>query len=113
MSTSNLHINPIAPDPSASGRYGSPEERAHRDHPANEEAPATANDRLEISEDARETFLSHASGPDLDFARKALGKTPPLPNARIAQIRDRIQTGYYTVPGVLINISIRMMPVLR
>lgn len=113
MSTSNLHINPIAPDPSASGRYGASEERAHRDHSSHEEAPLPSGDRLEISDDARETFLSHVSGPDLNFARKALEKAPPLPDTRIAQIIDRIETGYYAVPGVLMNISIRMMPVLR
>lgn len=113
MSTSDLHINPIAPDPAASGRYGASEERAHRDHPSREAEPAPAGDRLEISADARETFLSHVSGPDLDFARKALSKTPPLPNARIDQIIERLDSGYYATLGVLLNISIRMTPVLR
>lgn len=113
MAVSNIHINPIAPDSNASGRYGSSEERAHRDHHGQPEPQKPPSDRLEISNSARETYRHNSFGPDMDFARKALEKAPPLPETRIAQIIQRIETGYYRIPSVIWNVVTTIIPSLR
>lgn len=113
MPVSNIHINPVAPDQNTSGRYGSPEERAQRDAHAHEEPQEAPSDRLEISTGARESYRLNAFGPDMDFARKALDKSPSLPENRLSQIIYRIESGYYQLPGVFWSVVTHMIPTLR
>ncbi len=110
---SNVYISPINPDPNTTGRYGSHEERAHRERPAPDGSPDDKSDRLEISRDARETYEMRSSGPDMDFARKALDKSPEMPEGRIAQILQRIEHGYYDLPRVLRSIVKALLSGLR
>ncbi len=113
MAVSKIHIAPVAPDQNTSGRYGSSDERAQQEPHAHEESQQAPSDRLEISTGARETYRLSSFGPDLDFARKALDKAPPLPESRLAQIIHRIETGYYRIPSVLWNVVTRIIPSLR
>lgn len=113
MAVNNVHISPVTPDQLASGRYGSPEERARRERHARQETQDEDSDRLEISSSARETYRLNRFGPDLDFARKALDKTAPIPDSRLTQIMDRIESGYYRLPSVFWKVITRVIPSLR
>lgn len=113
MAVSNVHISPVTPDQNASGRYGSPEERARKEQPAPKESHEAETDRLEISTRGRETYRLSRFGPDMDFARKALDKAPPIPESRIAQILHQIESGYYRLPSVFWNVVTRVIPALR
>jgi hypothetical protein len=113
MAVSNVHITPVSPDPNATGRYGPSDERAHRENEAHPEPPDEKSDRLEISSDARESYLMSASGPDMDFARKVLNKSPDLPEKRLTSILQRIESGYYRLPLVIRKIVTHLIPGLR
>lgn len=113
MAVSNLHISPISPDQNASGRYGSPDERARKEHHERKGSKEADSDRLEISIGARETYRLSRFGPDMDFARKALDKAPPLEESRLAQIIQRIESGYYQLPSVFWTVVARVIPALR
>jgi hypothetical protein len=113
MAVSNVHITPISPDPNATARYGPSDERAHQEDEAHPEPPDEKSDRLEISSDARESYLMSASGPDMDFARKALHNSPGQPENRLTSILQRIESGYYHLPSVIRKIVTRLMPGLR
>jgi hypothetical protein len=59
-------------------------------------APDAAKDRVEISEAGRKALAgSTHSASEIDFARKALAETPSLSDERVAQIRARLQEGFY------------------
>ncbi len=110
---SNLHISPVNPDTNPSGRYGSSGGRARKEQQSREESHDVESDRLEISAGARETYRLSRFGPDMDFARKALDKTPPLPESRLAQIIQQIESGYYRLPSVFWSVVTRVIPALR
>ncbi|HEX7072011.1 MAG TPA: hypothetical protein VF190_14455 [Rhodothermales bacterium] len=60
------------------------------------QAPESAKDRVEISEAGRKALAGSArSASEIEFARKALAEVPPLSDERIAQIRARLQEGFY------------------
>lgn len=113
MAVSNVHINPVAPDQSASGQYGGSQEQAGRDTHTRQEWAEDRADRLEISRKARERNVKNAADPDMDFARKALQAIEPLPESRIEQILHRIEAGYYRIPEVLGQVVTRVVTALR
>lgn len=113
MAVSKVHITPITPDPNSRERYGSSGDRTHREDEAELESQEEKSDRLEISKGARETYAMHATGPDMDFARKALDRTPDLQENRAGQIMQHIESGYYRLPAVIRKIVARMIPGLR
>lgn len=110
---SNVQINPISPDPNARDRYGPSDERAHREQNAGHEAANEKTDRLEISKDARESFLVRSTGPEMEFARKALDKSIGLTENRISQTLERLESGYYRLPMVIRKIVAHLVPGLR
>ena len=58
--------------------------------------PEAAQDRVEISEAGRKALAGGANAAgELDVARKALSEAAPLSEERIAQIRTRLESGYY------------------
>lgn len=58
--------------------------------------PEAAQDRVEISEAGRKALAGGANATgELDVARKALSEAAPLSEERIAQIRTRLESGYY------------------
>ena len=107
---SNVRINPISPDPNAKERYGPSDERDHREHDAHGDAVDEKTDRIEISKDARESFLVRSSGPDMDFARRVLDSATGLPDERISQLQNRLESGYYLLPVVTRKIVTHLIP---
>lgn len=69
-----------------------------------EEARAKS-DRVEISDRARS---ADGSSEEVAFARKALENIPELSEARTAQLKDHIQSGYYNRSDVLQRIAERL-----
>lgn len=65
-------------------------------------APAPA-DRVEISAEARaRASVDHpAESAELQRARKALLDIPPLDPQRVADVLDRVESGYYDRPEVV------------
>ncbi len=79
-------------------------------------APAQepARDRVEISEAGRKAQAGDAKGTaELEFARKALAETKPLSEERIAQIRSRLQDGYYLQKDVTEKVAEKVGKELR
>lgn len=108
MDVERVHINPVAPDPSASGRYASAEERSSSEGEERREEEKRQDDRLEISETGRRTFQAHVVPPDIDFARKALDRLPGCDPERLSQLAARIESGYYASPVVVDQLVARM-----
>lgn len=109
MDVERVHINPVAPDPNASGRYGSLGERSSSGEREHTKEDKPADDRLEISEAARRIFQANVVPPDIDFARKALRRLPDCDGERAAQISDRIESGYYASAGMVDQLAARMI----
>ena len=60
------------------------------------QSPEAARDRVEISEAGRKAQAGSVhSAAELDFAKKALAEAQPLSEERAAQIKARLQEGYY------------------
>ena len=60
------------------------------------QAPEPAGDRVEISEAGRRASAVGAhSASEVEFARKALAEVKPLSDERAAEIRARLQEGFY------------------
>ena len=114
MALDSVHINPVAPDSTAQERYGSPNDRAPRDHNRREDAEhRPRRDRLEISDDARTSFLINGAPPDVEFARRAMERIPSLSRDRLAEILSRIESGYYHLPAVIWHVASRLVHGLR
>lgn len=64
-----------------------------------------AGDRVEISDKARSALAEARQSEELSFARKALDNVPSLSEERIAELKDRIQSGHYQQPDVLGEIA--------
>lgn len=62
-------------------------------------------DRVELSANARSAARS---SDEITFARNALHNVPELSEARTAQIKDRIQSGYYNSGDVIQSIAERL-----
>jgi hypothetical protein len=114
MALETVHINPIAPDPTAHERYGSPHEHAPKEQDRQPDAEYhPRQDRLEISDDARSSFLVNGAPPDVEFARRAMDSIPPMSRDRLSQILSRIESGYYFLPVVIWHIADRLVHGLR
>lgn len=69
-------------------------------------AHVSAQDRVEISEAGRKAQAGDIKGTaELDFARKALLESKSLSDERVAQIRSRLQEGYYQQKAVTEGIA--------
>ncbi|RMH55106.1 MAG: hypothetical protein D6685_14215 [Bacteroidetes bacterium] len=66
---------------------------------------ASAQDRVEISAEARAAATENAQARELGFARKALLGIPPLSMDRAADILQRIQEGFYSQPEVIKQVA--------
>ena len=110
MDLDTVHINPVTPDPSASGRYASSDERSPSDREDRPDPEKQADDRLEISDRGRRTYLAHVAPPDMDFARKALDRLPATDGERAMQLAARIESGYYVSRAVIEQVVARMVP---
>ena len=111
MDLDRVHITPVSPDAHASERYTSPEDQTPSKQEERREPEKQKNDRLEISDRGRQTYKAHAVLQEIDFARKALDRMPLNGDAeRASQLAARIESGYYTTPGVLEQIAARMVP---
>ena len=80
-------------------------EPAAPSRPTTEEGSETQADRVEISNDARN---ASSRSEEVAFARNALHNVPEMSAERTAQIKDRIQSGYYSSPDVLKSVAERM-----
>lgn len=110
MDLDRVHIKPVAPDPSASGRYASPDERTPSEDDQRPDAEKQAKDSLEISDRGRLFHRAHAAPPDMDFARKALDRLPASDAERAIQLAARIEAGYYATHVVVEQVAARMVP---
>lgn len=108
MSSGNLHITPISPDPAASGRYGSSSDRAYRESGGEPRDEDTREDRLELSDAARRWHRERGGRTDMEIARQALEMLPDLPKRRRKQLEARIEAGYYVKPLVTRRIAARL-----
>ncbi len=74
---------------------------------ADDSSPETreAGDRVEISDDARSALKDARKSEDLTFARKALNGVPQMTEDRIAELTDRIKSGYYQQADVIDQIA--------
>lgn len=110
MAFDTVNINPVAPDSTAQERYGSNQERAPKDRDRLPDAEIhPRRDRLEISDDARASFLINGAPPDVEFARRAMEHIPSLSRDRLSQILSRIESGYYHLPMVIRHITSRLV----
>lgn len=73
--------------------------------PAGEQKAETRSDRVEISDGARKASRSSV---EVTFARNALHSLPDLSEERTAQLKDRIQSGYYNDSTVLHAVAERL-----
>ena len=71
-----------------------------------------AKDSVEISEAGR-AAASDAQTRELGFAKKALESVPTLSADRAAEIRGRIESGFYTKPEVVSAVAGRITDELR
>lgn len=114
MPLETAHIAAINTDPNAPGRYGAHRGRAHSTGRQDELEQADRllpEDRLELSKAARDLVRRNRVSPDIDFARKALDRLPPIQSSRRRQqIRERMESGFYSAPGVLGRIARRLVP---
>ncbi len=109
MDLDSVHIKPVAPDPGASERYASSDERSPSEREDGPDPQKRTDDRLEISDWARRTYLAHVAPPDMDFARKALDRLPAPDGDRATELAARIDSGYYASSMVMEQIVTRMM----
>ena len=67
-------------------------------------------DSLAISEAGRKALeASRKQAMELDMAREALQQVDTLDEARLAEIKERLENGFYTQPDMLENIASRVM----
>lgn len=74
-------------------------------HRAGEQRAESGSDRVEISEGARNASRSPV---EITFARNALQNVPDLSEAKTAQLKERIQSGYYNDADVLHAVAERL-----
>lgn len=66
-----------------------------------------AGDRVEISDRARTALQDARKAEDLNFARKALDNVPSMSEERVAELMNRIKTGYYQRQDVIDQVAKR------
>lgn len=66
-----------------------------------------AGDRVEISDKARAALKDARKSEELTFARKALDNVPSMSDERIAELTNRIKSGYYQQPDILDQVARR------
>jgi anti-sigma28 factor (negative regulator of flagellin synthesis) len=74
-------------------------------HRGGEQKAESGSDRVEISDGARNASRSPV---EVTFARNALQNVPDLSEAKTAQLKERIQSGYYNDSNVLHAIAERL-----
>ncbi len=72
--------------------------------------PEIGQDSVELSRTVRPPEI--AASPELQFARKALNSLPDVEGDRLEQIRERMQSGYYTQGDVLDQMADRLTEAL-
>lgn len=110
MDVDAVHINPVAPDTGASGRYASDGERRRSGSEDRSPGKRPASDSLELSEGGRRYGRIHAVPQDVAFARRALDSLPAPDPQRIVLLTDRIASHYYDSGAVRKQVAARMMP---
>ncbi|MEX2400054.1 MAG: flagellar biosynthesis anti-sigma factor FlgM [Rhodothermales bacterium] len=104
MNISDVNGSSLRTDQLKNAGVGRPEP-AGPGREAADEAAQTTSDRVELSDKAK---TSTPSSEELTFARNALQNVPELSADRTAEIKDRIQTGYYSNPDTLQTIAERL-----
>jgi hypothetical protein len=110
MDLNAVHINPVAPDPGASGRYASDGERRRSGGEDRSNRKRLAADSLELSESGRRYGRIHTVSQDVDFARKALDRLSAPDPQRVIQLTDRIASRFYGSSVVREQVAARMVP---
>ncbi len=95
-------IQPTSPAETGKTETGAPAGQTHT------APPAPPQDRIELSDVVRGRLPNTARGREIAFARKALQELPPLSEERLAKIRDRMESGFYTRPDVLLKVADRL-----
>jgi len=91
--------------------YGRPAASATSAGPA---AAATPEDRVTISEEGRARLAAEAARADATQAgREALDALPEMSEARAAELRDRVASGYYGQPEQTRAVADRLADELR
>ena len=76
---------------------------------ASQRQATNVEDRLELSDAARAAYSKQQQqATDLSQAREALETLPSLGEERLAEIKARLQNGYYTRPEVAAQIAERL-----
>ena len=76
---------------------------------ASQRQAANVEDRLELSDAARAAYSKQQQqAADLAQAREALEALPSLGGDRLAEIKARLESGYYTRPEVTAQIAERL-----
>lgn len=70
--------------------------------------PSPPRDRIELSDVVRGRLPNTERGREIAFARKALQELPPMSEERLAKIRDRMESGFYSRPEVLRKVAGRL-----
>ncbi|WP_457651517.1 hypothetical protein [Rhodocaloribacter sp.] len=70
--------------------------------------PSPPRDRIELSDVVRGRLPNSERGREIAFARKALQELPPMSEERLAKIRDRMESGFYSRPEVLHKVAGRL-----
>ncbi len=75
-------------------------------HEAADAKAASAGDRVEISDTAREASTQENEHKrEIEFARRAMDSMPPLSPDRTEEILDRLEQGHYNAPDVRVKFS--------
>jgi len=97
-SGSNIPADRLRPD--SGNKVDRVEEVSSVENDTDDASTSTPQDRVEISDAGQMASVDVAAGDvmELRMARQAMYNLPPLGADRIAEVRDRIGTGYYSQP---------------
>ena len=97
-SGSNIPADRLRPD--SGNKVDRVEEVSSVENDTDDASTSTPQDRVEISDAGQMASVDVAAGDvmELRMARQAMYNLPPLGADRVAEVRDRIGTGYYSQP---------------
>lgn len=97
-SGSNIPADRLRPD--SGNKVDQVEEVSPVENDPEDASTSTPQDRVEISDAGQMASVDGTTGDvmELRMARQAMVNLPPLGADRIAEVRDRIGTGYYSQP---------------